>query len=332
MNQLQPKKRDITFDVMKGIGILLVLLGHVWGIPRVNHVITSFHMPLFFIVAGYFSKSYSPNISITGTIKHYAKRLIPPYVVTMVAICAWAALKAYINGGWDFVINKLLSLFWADVNALHTPFGNLGIGVVWFLLALFWAKTLLLVFSKWANWILPISLLCSIGALWVHKVFPYSVACISLGMIALPFVTLGWWLKRHSLPWYVYAICVIGWIAAILFSELDLYEYRWGCYPLDVLGACGGTYVLYIISKGIARLENKRLVAWIPSMFAYLGTISLAIMCVHCFEIDSHLGNHLRAAIGWDMPMWGLYVWRYAITIVLAIVLTKIPKVKSLFV
>ena len=112
------KERDITFDIMKGIGILLVLLGHVWGIPTVNHIITSFHMPMFFMVAGYFSKSYSPEISISTTVKHYAKRLIPPYLVTMLAIAVWAALKAYLNGGWDVVISKILSVLWADVSAV----------------------------------------------------------------------------------------------------------------------------------------------------------------------------------------------------------------------
>ena len=325
--------RDIAIDVMKGIGILLVLLGHVWGLPTINHVITSFDMPMFFIVAGYFSKSYDGSNSVFSTIGKYAKRLIPPYLVTMVLITLWSALKIYVQGNdWSGFYTRLVSIFWADVNPLHLSFGDAGIGVVWFLLALFWAKVLLLIITKWEKWVLPVSILLSIGALLLHRIFPYSVACISLGLIALPFVAIGWWIKHHPFPWCVYAIGVIAWVVAILFSELDLYEYRWGCYPLDVLGACGGTCALYVISKGIALLEGKQWMAWIPKMFAYLGTISLAIMCVHCFEIDSHLGNHLRAAIGWDMPIWGLYVWRYSITIVLAIALTKIPKIKSIFV
>ena len=332
MSELAKKERDITFDVMKGIGILLVLLGHVWGIPTINHIITSFHMPMFFIVAGYFSKSYSSGISIIETTKHYAKRLIPPYLVTMVAICVWSAMKAYLNGGWNVVICKILSILWADVNALHTPYGNLGIGVVWFLLALFWAKTLLLIISRWEKWVLPLSLMISIAAWLLHKVFPYSVACISLGCIALPFLAVGWWVKRHPLHWALKLIMLLAWGAAILWSELDMYEYRWGCYPLDLLGACGGAYCVYVVSKWIAKAKDHKVVTYSPRVLAYLGTISLAIMCVHCFEIDSHLGNHLRAAIGWEMSLYPLYVWRYALTIVLAIVLTKIPKVKSLFV
>ena len=326
------KERDITFDIMKGIGILLVLLGHVWGLPTMNHVITSFHMPMFFIVAGYFSKSYSPEMSISATIKHYAKRLIPPYLVTMLAIAVWAALKAYLNGGWDVVISKILSIFWADVNALSTPFGKLGIGVVWFLLALFWAKTFLLIISRWEKWVLPIAFVSAIIVLLIHKVFPYSVACISLGCIALPFLAIGWWVKRHSVHWSLKLFVLLAWGGAMVWSELDMYEYRWGCYPLDVLGACGGTYCLYVLSKWLTKAKDIKGISVFPQLFAYLGTISLAIMCVHCFEIDSHLGNHIRVALGWDMSLYPLYVWRYALTIILAIILTKIPKVKSLFV
>ena len=47
------KERDVTFDIMKGIGVILVLVCHIWGWnhPFLSQVILSFHMPLFFLVA-----------------------------------------------------------------------------------------------------------------------------------------------------------------------------------------------------------------------------------------------------------------------------------------
>ena len=40
-------------DVMRGIGILLVVIGHVFPAgKRVHTFIYSFHMPLFFIISG----------------------------------------------------------------------------------------------------------------------------------------------------------------------------------------------------------------------------------------------------------------------------------------
>ncbi len=331
------KPRDLTFDMMKGIGILLVLIGHVWSIyiPHIYHVIYSFHMPMFFMVAGYFSKSYSQGENLK-IICGYVRRLVPPFVFTIslgvLFHITWALLKP--NYGWSHAICNALSLFWADICRLPTAYGAVGIGVVWFLLALLWAKIVLLLLSRWEKWVLPISFALSIGALLLHKVFPYSVWCLSVGLISLPFVSIGWWVRRHKLPLWFKVVLIICWILALMFSKMDIYEYCFFNYPLDVLGACGGTYVLYWICKHInaEQIRNSWLVGWLPQLLAYLGTMSLAIMCMHNFEMDAHLGNRLRAMVGIELPVWGLYVWRYVITIILAIVMVQVPKLKKIFV
>lgn len=322
--------RDNTFDIMKGIGILMVLLGHTWGLPSMTHVISSFHMPLFFIIAGYFSKSYADYESkdIYAVIGHYARRLIPPYIVTMLCILAWEVLMALTKGGWNGVITQTISLFWADVCVLSTPWGGVNIGVVWFLLALFWAKTFLLLLSRWQQWLLPVSILLSIAALLLHLIFPYSLWCVSLGLVALPFVSIGWWFRHHHLPWWGTIICIICWVLALWMSSLDMYEYTFDCYPLDMIGACGGTLCVYWLSRGINRLKS-----WgAAPVFAYLGRISLAIMCVHCIEMATHLGSHIVALTPWaPLPIWGLYVVRYTLTILLAIGIVNTPYIKRIF-
>lgn len=48
--------RDSTIDVLKGIGIILVVIGHS-GCPQLLcDSISSFHMPLFLIASGFFFK------------------------------------------------------------------------------------------------------------------------------------------------------------------------------------------------------------------------------------------------------------------------------------
>lgn len=50
-------ERNRAIDITKGIAILSVMLGHTSGLPHcVYAVICSFHIPLFFIVSGYFAK------------------------------------------------------------------------------------------------------------------------------------------------------------------------------------------------------------------------------------------------------------------------------------
>lgn len=55
------KSRNIYFDVLKGITIILVAYGHVlqtfnsnWEISIIGRTIYAFHMPLFMLVSGYF--------------------------------------------------------------------------------------------------------------------------------------------------------------------------------------------------------------------------------------------------------------------------------------
>lgn len=44
--------RNVDIDAMKGIGIILVVVGHmVWPFP-INKLIYSFHMPLFVCLSG----------------------------------------------------------------------------------------------------------------------------------------------------------------------------------------------------------------------------------------------------------------------------------------
>ncbi len=324
------KQRDSTFDIMKGIGILLVMTGHFfgWNHPALGQVILSFHMPLFFFVAGYFSKAYVDGPTSCEHVRHFSKRLIPPFIATQLAIVTWAVLMALAkHEGWSPVIRESLSLLWADVDGPMTPWGKLTLGVIWFSLALFVSKSLLIPLSRLKKWAIPVSLVLAYGTLLLHRALPYSIWCISLGLMALPFVTVGWWIKDHPFPLWLNLLTIGCWIAAILFSRLEMYTFTWGCYPLDVLGAYGGTYFIYQISKWIGN--NLK---FLSKVFSYLGYISLAIMCVHCFEINSHLGNRIRVAVGIGMQDWALFVWRYVLTIGLAIVLVHIPKVKDVFV
>lgn len=327
----ESKQRDAVFDVMKGIGILLVITCHFfgWNHPYLARGISSFHMPMFFIVAGYFSNSFTDWDAAKGKIKRYFLRLIVPYFFAQSLLVGWDVVMCLVGKtGWNLVVRDTLSLFWADVYGPVTPWGNLSFGILWFLCALFVAKTLLLVLvSRLKGWAIPVSFALAITAILVHRVFPYSIWSVSLGLTALPFVTIGWWLRNHSVPLWMQSLFIMGWLLAIWVSELDMYCFTWKCYPLDVIGALGGTFFLFLLSRLISNYMKA-----IGKAFAYLGMISLAVMCMHGFEIDAHLGNHLCALFGLDLPVWVMYVWRYLLTVVLAIGLVHIPGVKKLFV
>ena len=67
---------DQSLDVLRGIGIFLMVFDHVgWG-SAVHTYIQSFHMPLFFIVSGYLWK----NEDVFQVIKKRFKTLMIPYI------------------------------------------------------------------------------------------------------------------------------------------------------------------------------------------------------------------------------------------------------------
>lgn len=48
------KVRIEEFDMLKGIGMLMVIIGHSFHVWPLYHAFYQIHMPLFFIASGYF--------------------------------------------------------------------------------------------------------------------------------------------------------------------------------------------------------------------------------------------------------------------------------------
>lgn len=65
-----------SIDVLKGIGILFMVLGHMHFSKIFNHYIFAFHMPLFFLISGYLYKTPESLMKAAG---RKAKSLFIPY-------------------------------------------------------------------------------------------------------------------------------------------------------------------------------------------------------------------------------------------------------------
>lgn len=117
--------RDRSLDLGKGLAILFVYLGHSilynpidmismydWC-ARLNQFITSFNMPMFFLISGYlFSKT---NKSTGELYKGKTFRILIPYLFTMlIVICSKLVLpssmsynSSVLEGGISLIINAL---------------------------------------------------------------------------------------------------------------------------------------------------------------------------------------------------------------------------------
>lgn len=86
-NLIENQYRDLSLDIAKGIGIILVVIGHCVNTESLpGKVIYSFHMPLFFIISGIL---FNPKINYDFQMfcKKRAKQLlIPAFYFTVLSI------------------------------------------------------------------------------------------------------------------------------------------------------------------------------------------------------------------------------------------------------
>lgn len=82
MNKIE---RNLTIDAFRGIGILLVILGHCvqkTELP-INQIILSFHMPLFFFCSGMLAKEISWKIYPSFLIKKIKSLMLPQLFIAI---------------------------------------------------------------------------------------------------------------------------------------------------------------------------------------------------------------------------------------------------------
>lgn len=143
----KPKLRLREIDMLYALGTLLVILGHShpndWSTfpGKWIEFIYTFHMPLFFLIAGYLF-AYSDSMSRLGYfkwLKEKALRLLTPYVVlTLVTFVPKYALE---NGGISGLsISYLLTSFIEPRNGVWGHFWFLPVLFVYYAAFVFFAS------------------------------------------------------------------------------------------------------------------------------------------------------------------------------------------------
>lgn len=101
-------KRLSWLDVLKGIGIILVVVGHIYSNNRINHWIYSFHMPLFFLTAGWVYKEKTILIDIKRRIQNI---IIPYFSFGILILIYWQVLERRFRDSDMSLMDALFGLF-----------------------------------------------------------------------------------------------------------------------------------------------------------------------------------------------------------------------------
>ena len=313
-----PSKRVAYLDIAKGIGILLVILGHCTAIPEwLNHLVFSVHMPLFFILSGYTFRGASPKAAALSRdsspqesapapapsssrrafIRKNAKALLVPYAITCLIIIILQLIDAFRwhQDPWNALVKWVMSGLYGSGTRIPEFFGAAGIpitfiGAIWFLPALFFGKVILSYCLNSRTPLLWVLVSFFAGQITSERIgwFPFS---IQAGMCAVLFLYIGYRIRQRDLfRWNavhgILKILMLGiWICCILYcGRLYMVSNTYTDGLLDVIGSVCGTFVIVYISQGIEKAAAR----WPRLLHACcgLGRISLGMMCAHLIVLD----------------------------------------------
>lgn len=305
-------RRDNAVDFVKAIGILLMILGHCQGIPYLlRNFIFSFHMPLFFIMSGYFYK----DKPIKELFKTGSKHLVVPYLITSLFI----VLLCFVAQKPVLAQQKMIGILMSNGGWPQEKFGaNLPyIGPIWFLLALFWCKIFYRTLKRLTNKCLLVSTLLSSAAFIVGKYILNLPFGLLTGFCGLVFYSMGdYWHNRLQEPIrLVYLLPgIVIWFFCIFRSHLELATFDCMHYPLNMIAAFIGTYMTYQVAQKIPK--------FLHAIFGWIGRNTLLILCYHSLTpyLLINISKYMLTPLGYSISV----PIRWALNFALALGLTAL--------
>lgn len=289
---MQKSTRLPEFDIAKAIAFLAVILGHssFAGVPQsIVDFCFSFHMPLFFIVSGYFLNSKSSCTS--SFIKKNIRGLVIPYSVTSIFIVVLATLftKLFQTGSVSTAIQRWLpaAIYGSGVTSSSMPTGIEYIGAIWFLLALFWAKIIACELNRTNHALFYSLILFVIGIRTSEYVWlPWSIQpafCATMFLIIGQIVKSENLLEKNGIPTTIWLCLLFAWLyCGCFYGHLSMASNYYPDGAIDVIGGVSGSLCLIKASSVI-----KRLLPNVSLGIAKIGSITLPLLCAHIIELDA---------------------------------------------
>ena len=146
-------KRNSGADIARGIGIILVVIGHFYAGDWINYIF-SFHMPLFFFLSGYLTNEEAPYLRFLG---RRAKSSLIPYTALFIISLALENVRLfYLKNAIDpFLTLRAFALSGGYLNDI--PLNNFPL---WYLPHYFVASAVffaIVKLSKGRDWISALS-------------------------------------------------------------------------------------------------------------------------------------------------------------------------------
>lgn len=273
----------------KGLGILGVILGHhllAIGLANPYPIIVSwfwsFHMPMFFIISGYFIKQVDVKKTIIKGIKH----LIIPYYIT----CFWGALTVILlvtikNGVFE---GPSLIEWLSGLLCFKSEYEQMA---MWFLPVLFFSRFFYVILKQNIKRYYDIIIVISFCLLlWIKNQYSITsdgfILVIVKSIMATFFVFVGTLLRRFNFLevkisnyYLIYILLVLSFAP---FVEVDLGSIY---FPFGLFSAFNTIVLSISVILFFKWFEECQFLLFNPikKYLLFSGKHSLSFLCLHAF-------------------------------------------------
>jgi fucose 4-O-acetylase-like acetyltransferase len=277
-------------DIAKGIGIILVVMGHndFALISSFAHkLIYSFHMPMFFFMSGMFFK---PDLPFWNFLQNRFRKLLKPFLFMILFI--YLASISFSNVGIAEASRRLLKAMYG--NGYYLDWVQLWFLPHLFVVGLFAYFFFQAVYRKGLfplRWVILFALYIG-GVLGITLFWPFELNVLGWGftVFGLPFsldlvfvsgffFILGYELNRIRHDFLLGSLFTLFISGATLFilvwyfpPTIDFNTRLFESLPINTLEALLGILFILAVSKQMER------VGWLSSLFKYIGQASLVIL------------------------------------------------------
>ena len=289
------KQRLLALDAIKGLAILMVVMGHVCyfgifnsslpGTSYLYNLICAVHISFFIIVAGYFAqKSLTCFCNWGGYLQDKVIRLILPAVLWWLFFTFWKNGSAHLGGLYKFEYWFTIHLF-----LYFLIFACQRWLVDKFLSLLSRSSSNMLKFITHITMMLGIYVVLHYSEAYVPIRVPESINFLALRASCLyPFFVIGFLIKHFDLISYLRThiaglVAFLGCIVGLMFIRLNTEEVPYLMYglwhPYRLLALSSFVLIVYALSY-LTEKDN-----FIARALIFLGQWSLPIYLVHYFFI-----------------------------------------------
>ena len=291
--------RDQTLDILKGIGIILMVVAHSGAPDWLHDYIYTFHMPLFFIASGWFFSERNLG-DCRGFAFRKMKAVYWPYLKWCIIFLLLHNVfysVGILNGfyGANGVVNNLYNIKEMASHAVDFTFRMTGyeglLGTYWFLRSLLWGSFLLCFCSALLHRVIKLRRQYSIlattalfgvlgGVLSGFNIhIPYWPRGGYREMMAVFFLGMGYFIRKDewwkSKWWQIAFLIIIPLSLLIEPTKLSTNPtlVMWLLIPLTGMA---GYALVYKLSNVLAQRKWK-----CSMMLSYIGRQTFYIMTFH---------------------------------------------------